>query len=201
MAATEALRRRGLRLASYIIAWDLVEGAIAVSAGLAAGCSPTTSRPASSPASAPTRSSAGGGPTPSSRSRSPPSPPSRHATPGSRRANANRADSARLRRPVVAANSMGVLIPGESGVGVANSICSAYFASIADGISRRLSPDRFMHHVTRDSKADVAARSRAARGRRRTGRRAPRPRARRRTGARGLPPCTRARAATPGAGC
>lgn len=37
MADTEALRRRGLRLAYFIIAWDLVEGVVAVSAGLAAG--------------------------------------------------------------------------------------------------------------------------------------------------------------------
>lgn len=37
MADTEVLRRRGLRLAYFIIAWDLVEGVIAVGAGLAAG--------------------------------------------------------------------------------------------------------------------------------------------------------------------
>lgn len=37
MADTEALRRRGLRLAYFIIAWDAVEGVVAVSAGLAAG--------------------------------------------------------------------------------------------------------------------------------------------------------------------
>ena len=33
----ERLRRRGLRLAWFIVAWDLVEGAVAVTAGLAAG--------------------------------------------------------------------------------------------------------------------------------------------------------------------
>lgn len=36
-AATEALRRRGLRLAVLIVVWDVVEGVVAVSAGLAAG--------------------------------------------------------------------------------------------------------------------------------------------------------------------
>lgn len=34
---TERLRRRGLRLAWFIVVWDLVEGVVAVSAGLAAG--------------------------------------------------------------------------------------------------------------------------------------------------------------------
>ena len=34
---TERLRRRGLRLAWFIIVWDLIEGAVAVTAGLAAG--------------------------------------------------------------------------------------------------------------------------------------------------------------------
>lgn len=33
----EALRRRGLRLAWFIVAWDVVEGVVAVTAGLAAG--------------------------------------------------------------------------------------------------------------------------------------------------------------------
>jgi len=37
VASTERLRRRGLRLAYFIIAWDLVEGTVAVTAGLAAG--------------------------------------------------------------------------------------------------------------------------------------------------------------------
>lgn len=36
-ATTEALRQRGLRLAWFIIGWDLVEGIVAVAAGLAAG--------------------------------------------------------------------------------------------------------------------------------------------------------------------
>jgi divalent metal cation (Fe/Co/Zn/Cd) transporter len=34
---TERLRRRGLRLAWFIVVWDLIEGAVAVTAGLAAG--------------------------------------------------------------------------------------------------------------------------------------------------------------------
>lgn len=34
---TAALTRRGLRLAWLIVVWDLIEGAIAVTAGLAAG--------------------------------------------------------------------------------------------------------------------------------------------------------------------
>jgi len=33
----ERLRRRGLRLAAFIVAWDLVEGTVAVTAGIAAG--------------------------------------------------------------------------------------------------------------------------------------------------------------------
>jgi divalent metal cation (Fe/Co/Zn/Cd) transporter len=33
----EALRRRGLRLAWFIVVWDVIEGAVAVTAGLAAG--------------------------------------------------------------------------------------------------------------------------------------------------------------------
>lgn len=37
MADTEDLRQRGLRLAYFIIAWDTVEGVVAVTAGLAAG--------------------------------------------------------------------------------------------------------------------------------------------------------------------
>ena len=36
-AETERLRRRGLRLAWFIVVWDLVEGVVAVTAGLAAG--------------------------------------------------------------------------------------------------------------------------------------------------------------------
>lgn len=36
-AGQEKLRRRGLRLAWFIVAWDLIEGAVAVTAGLAAG--------------------------------------------------------------------------------------------------------------------------------------------------------------------
>ena len=35
--ATEGLRRRGLRLAWFIVVWDVIEGAVAVTAGLAAG--------------------------------------------------------------------------------------------------------------------------------------------------------------------
>lgn len=34
---TERLRRRGLRLAWFIVVWDVIEGAVAVTAGLAAG--------------------------------------------------------------------------------------------------------------------------------------------------------------------
>lgn len=34
---TERLRRRGLRLAWFIVVWDAIEGAVAVTAGLAAG--------------------------------------------------------------------------------------------------------------------------------------------------------------------
>ena len=34
---TERLRRRGLRLAWFIVVWDIVEGVVAVAAGLAAG--------------------------------------------------------------------------------------------------------------------------------------------------------------------
>jgi divalent metal cation (Fe/Co/Zn/Cd) transporter len=34
---TERLRKRGLRLAWFIVVWDVIEGAIAVTAGLAAG--------------------------------------------------------------------------------------------------------------------------------------------------------------------
>ena len=34
---TEQLRRRGLRLAWFIVVWDLIEGAVAVTAGIAAG--------------------------------------------------------------------------------------------------------------------------------------------------------------------
>ena len=34
---TERLRKRGLRLAWFIVAWDAIEGAVAVAAGLAAG--------------------------------------------------------------------------------------------------------------------------------------------------------------------
>ncbi|MDN4175186.1 hypothetical protein QWY28_19635 [Nocardioides sp. SOB77] len=34
---TAALTRRGLRLAWLIVVWDLIEGAVAVTAGLAAG--------------------------------------------------------------------------------------------------------------------------------------------------------------------
>lgn len=34
---TERLRRRGLRLAWFIVVWDFIEGAVAVTAGLAAG--------------------------------------------------------------------------------------------------------------------------------------------------------------------
>lgn len=41
MAATttsdEALRRRGIRLAALIVVWDVIEGAMAITAGLAAG--------------------------------------------------------------------------------------------------------------------------------------------------------------------
>ena len=33
----EALRRRGLRLAWFIVGWDVIEGAVAITAGLAAG--------------------------------------------------------------------------------------------------------------------------------------------------------------------
>lgn len=33
----EALRRRGIRLAAFIVTWDVVEGVVAVAAGLAAG--------------------------------------------------------------------------------------------------------------------------------------------------------------------
>ena len=33
----EGLRRRGIRLAWFIVVWDLIEGAVAVTAGLAAG--------------------------------------------------------------------------------------------------------------------------------------------------------------------
>jgi hypothetical protein len=36
-ATTEALRRRGLRLAWLVVTWDVVEGVVAVAAGLAAG--------------------------------------------------------------------------------------------------------------------------------------------------------------------
>lgn len=36
-ADTERLRRRGLRLAWFIVVWDVIEGAVAVTAGLAAG--------------------------------------------------------------------------------------------------------------------------------------------------------------------
>jgi len=36
-AATATLRRRGIRLAVLIIVWDVIEGAVAVAAGLAAG--------------------------------------------------------------------------------------------------------------------------------------------------------------------
>ena len=36
-AQTERLRRRGLQLAWFIVVWDCIEGAIAVTAGLAAG--------------------------------------------------------------------------------------------------------------------------------------------------------------------
>ena len=36
-ADQEALRRRGLRLAWFIVVWDLIEGVVAVTAGLAAG--------------------------------------------------------------------------------------------------------------------------------------------------------------------
>ena len=36
-AQTEALRRRGLQLAYFIIVWDVIEGAVAVTAGIAAG--------------------------------------------------------------------------------------------------------------------------------------------------------------------
>ncbi len=35
--STEALRRRGLHLAYFIIVWDVIEGAVAVTAGIAAG--------------------------------------------------------------------------------------------------------------------------------------------------------------------
>lgn len=35
--STESLRRRGMRLAVLIVVWDLIEGAVAVTAGLAAG--------------------------------------------------------------------------------------------------------------------------------------------------------------------
>ncbi|MTD47530.1 cation transporter [Conexibacter sp. W3-3-2] len=35
--ATEALRRRGLALAWFIVVWDVIEGVIAITAGLAAG--------------------------------------------------------------------------------------------------------------------------------------------------------------------
>ena len=35
----ERLRRRGLRLAWFIVVWDVIEGAIAATAGLAAGSS------------------------------------------------------------------------------------------------------------------------------------------------------------------
>ena len=35
--STETLRRRGLRLAIFIVIWDVIEGVVAVSAGLAAG--------------------------------------------------------------------------------------------------------------------------------------------------------------------
>ena len=34
---TERLRKRGLRLAWFIVVWDMIEGAVAVTAGLAAG--------------------------------------------------------------------------------------------------------------------------------------------------------------------
>lgn len=37
MSGDERLRRRGLRLAWFIVVWDLIEGAVAVAAGLAAG--------------------------------------------------------------------------------------------------------------------------------------------------------------------
>ncbi len=33
----EALRKRGLKLAWFIVAWDVIEGAVAVTAGLLAG--------------------------------------------------------------------------------------------------------------------------------------------------------------------
>lgn len=36
-ARTEELRRRGIRLALLIVVWDVIEGAVAVTAGLAAG--------------------------------------------------------------------------------------------------------------------------------------------------------------------
>ena len=36
-ATTESLRRRGLRLAWFIVVWDVIEGTVAVTAGLAAG--------------------------------------------------------------------------------------------------------------------------------------------------------------------
>ncbi len=36
-ADTERLRRRGLRLAWFIVVWDVIEGVVAVTAGLAAG--------------------------------------------------------------------------------------------------------------------------------------------------------------------
>lgn len=36
-ARTEALRRRGIRLALLIVVWDVIEGTVAVTAGLAAG--------------------------------------------------------------------------------------------------------------------------------------------------------------------
>lgn len=36
-AETQALRLRGLQLAYFIIAWDVIEGAVAVTAGIAAG--------------------------------------------------------------------------------------------------------------------------------------------------------------------
>jgi divalent metal cation (Fe/Co/Zn/Cd) transporter len=37
VASSEALRRRGLRLAWFIVCWDVVEGIVAVAAGIAAG--------------------------------------------------------------------------------------------------------------------------------------------------------------------
>lgn len=37
MSGTETLRRRGIRLALLIVVWDVMEGAVAVTAGLAAG--------------------------------------------------------------------------------------------------------------------------------------------------------------------